>query len=638
MTDERTPLVTRALRALGFRQSSSPLLPRSFAGGPSVLAEVLRASTTPTTKQPPTETSDPGQPHISPSIRLQPGQEFGPYTIENRLSVGGMGTVYKALRRDDGKIVALKIARTDGTPNDTYRKRLQNEAQTLARLHHPNIAGFVDSGEVDEVFYLASEFIPGTDLLSWSRRERRTAEEILRVATQVSDALVACHHERIVHRDLTPTNIVITEAGRPIVVDFGLGHDLDLRLPHVGLTKTHHVPGKFPYIPPEHSVGTDEPPQPSWDLYAFGGCLYAAWSSEDFGPRQAHDLFPSLGAADDEFTRKLKLIARKCLAPNPKHRFASAAALRDELHTALNPPPRWRGQLLLAVSASLIVLLFSLTQFAGTSAGSDESTASPIRTWSHVLHLGMLILFFTRSLWVAKHDEHHLELPRFMPAIWFTFIGYYAWNIWWVASQKTEAWFHAIDATISNLTGVCLWLAFCALWMRTRPPGEAMNRRSQTTSAATGNSQASSRGGSETRKTKPAAFRRARLYLFSTWIALTALAALAVRNDPPDPDLIIRLVLLPSALFVGMSLCGLAVALGQRTLQTPLLYVLLLIGYGLIQILYPAFQWIETSSEGLMISVYGFGMIGKLVLLLSVETIFRSWALFGHEGQLSREW
>jgi len=564
-----------------------------------------------------------------PSVRLEAGQEFGGYTIEARLSAGGMGTVYKARRPDDGKTVALKIARTDGTPNDTYRKRLQNEAQTLARLHHPNIARFVESGEVDDVFYLASEYIPGTDLLSWSQRERRTSEEILHVATQVASALVACHNERIVHRDLTPTNIVITESGRPIVVDFGLGHDLDLRLPHVGLTKTHHVPGKFPYIPPEHSVGTDEPPHPSWDLYAFGGCLYAAWSAEDFGPRQAHDLFPSLGGADDAFTRKLKLIARKCLAPNPKHRFASAAALRDELHTALNPPPRWRGQLLLAVSASLIVLLFSLIQFAGLTP-TDLGAASPIRIWSHVLHLGMLGLFFTRSMWVMRHDEHRLELPRFMPAVWGSFIAYYAWNIGWVSSQRTDAWGHAIDAMISNLTGVFLWLAFCALWMRTRPPAD--------TQVIVDSTIALPRRRPDASKRRPKAYRRARAYVIMIWVALAALALIGVHGDPPEPTRIIRLVLLPSALFVGMSLCALAVALGQRTLQTSLLYVLLLIGYGLIQILYPAFQWIETSSEGLMISVYGFGMIGKLVLLLSVETIFRSWALFGHEGQLSREW
>ena len=95
---------------------------------------------------------------------------------------------------------------------------------------------------------------------------------------------------------------------------------------------------------------------------------------------------------------------------------------------------------------------------------------------------------------------------------------------------------------------------------------------------------------------------------------------------------------MPSSLFVGLSLCFLAVALGQRTLQIPLAAIAMLLGYGLIQILYPAFPWIASHGEGWLIAVYGFGMIGKLTLFLSVEGMLRSWSLFGYEGQLSNQW
>lgn len=537
------------------------------------------------------------------AVVLPPGMAIGPFRIERLLARGGMGTVYRAVA-EDGRVVALKVARQGTAADPTYRRRLQNEARILQGLQHQNIVRFLCCGEADGLFYLATELIEGRDLLRFAEHERPDARRILRIALALARALEACHGAGLLHRDLSPGNVLVRDDGQPLLVDFGLGRDRIGRLPYGGLTRSDAVPGKLAYLPPEARDGAA--PGEGFDLYAFGGCLYALWARQEFAPHLVNDLYPKPSGGEESATRKLKLIARKCLARRPEHRFASAARLREALEGACKPPPPWWRWLLLGVSGALILALFALAQRAGT----PQSGPSPIRFLSHGLHVLLLSIFGLRSLWIVRRAEPRLEVPRFLPPVWLSFLAYYVFNAARALSSWSGTWVETLDATLSNLTGVCLLLLFCALWFPTR-------------------------AGADRRR-----YRRARALVLLGCAALWLLSILAPPGAWPASaeQRLMQWVHLPSALWVGLSLCVLAVGLGQRSLELPLPLVAVLVLYGLLQVLYPAFGWIAGQSEGWLLGVYGAGMIGKLALFWSMETLLSTWSLFGYEGQLSDEW
>lgn len=562
--------------------SSDSGLPRPYRGQLEAHERIATGASQPTAGNEPT---------------LAPGHLLGPYRIEAALGSGGMGQVYRAVHRDTGARVALKVARATAA-GGVLRQRLENEASVLHKLGQQrsssHILRFIDAGEADGVFFLATELLEGDDLLGWARRKLHSSKEILEVAAGMAEALATCHGLDIVHRDLTPSNVLVCEGRGAVLVDFGLGRDDDL--PNQGLTHTGQVPGKYAYLPPEAVRGAT--PDISWDLYAFGGCLYAMRTGQEYDPRLQHDLYPSLGAVDDPVTRKLKLIARKCLARQPEHRFASSTELRESLEQAGHPPPAWRGRLLAGIAVAMIALLFALSLLGGTDAAG-----APDLFWSHIVHLGMLSLFLARSIWVSRRARPRLELSRFMPWVWLSFLLYYVFNAWRDTYTGDVWWLGVADATISNLTGCCLMLAACALWLPTRSAAPR--------------------------------FRTARLAIWTTWVGLLVLALWGATGDAERSLL---LVSLPSALFVGFGLGVLALGLGQKSLQAPLPWVAVVLLYALLQVVYPAFAWIEQFDVGLLIAVYGTGMVGKLALFLCVESTVRSWSLFGYEGQLSDEW
>ncbi|MEM7204786.1 MAG: serine/threonine-protein kinase [Planctomycetota bacterium] len=544
---------------------------------------------------------------------LRPGDRFGDYEIKGSLGVGGMGRVYRAWHRPSNAIVALKLARRRGGQAADLRARLQNEAEVLRQLRArpeplAGVVRLIDAGEADGAFYVATELLDGVDLLAWVRERPRSARQLLAVAGSVARTLAALHPS-IRHRDLTPSNVIVDAQRGPVLIDFGLGGARDL--PHPHLTRTGAVPGKAAYLPPEAFAAPDRAAAASdevrRDLYAFGGCLQAMLTEEECDPRLRYELYPALGAVDDPCTRKLKLIARKCLARRCEHRFADAAELVDALHRAQHPPPAWRQRSLVAIAVLFIGLLFGLAQIAG---GAPRPGDAPNLFWSHLAHLGMLTMFLSRALWVRRHDRPRLELPRFMPWVWGAFLAYYAFNATRDGLGWGARWVGVVDATLSNFTGVTLLLAACSLWLPTR----------------------ADRAGPSC--------RRAQVAIVVAWGALLALAWGGAAGAPAASftGRATLMVSLPSSLFVGFGLGTMALGLGQKSLQAPLLGVAVLLIYALLQVVYPAFAWIHERNVGLLIAIYALGMIGKLALFLSVEATVRSWSLFGYEGQLSGEW
>ncbi len=142
------------------------------------------------------------------------GDNVGPYRLEARLGHGAMGIVFRAVRRDGGDTVALKVLRDGMAADDVYRRRFVREGAIARELDHPHLIEVVDAGEADGRYYLASRYIRGRSLA-----ERLAADgpapvsDVVRLAAELSAALDELHRRELVHRDVKPANILASEEG-----------------------------------------------------------------------------------------------------------------------------------------------------------------------------------------------------------------------------------------------------------------------------------------------------------------------------------------------------------------------------------------------------------------------------------------
>lgn len=153
-----------------------------------------------------------------------PGLRVGRYIVNEYVSAGGMGVVYKALDPKLNRTVALKLVRVSQSPDSTsrHRARLLREAQALAKLAHPNVVAVHDVGVVDDDVFIAMEYVEGLTLRHWLRDDSHGLEERVEVLLAAGDGLAAAHQAGLLHRDFKPDNIIIGDDGRVRVIDFGL--------------------------------------------------------------------------------------------------------------------------------------------------------------------------------------------------------------------------------------------------------------------------------------------------------------------------------------------------------------------------------------------------------------------------------
>ena len=148
---------------------------------------------------------------------------LGRFVILGRLGEGGMGVVYSAYDPELDRRVALKLLRTGRNQDNTRAvQRLHREAQALARLSHPNVVPIYDVGVIDAQVFIVMEFVVGTSLRQWVRRDERSWREVLDAYLQAGRGLSAAHRVDLVHRDFKPENVQVGEDGRIRVLDFGL--------------------------------------------------------------------------------------------------------------------------------------------------------------------------------------------------------------------------------------------------------------------------------------------------------------------------------------------------------------------------------------------------------------------------------
>ncbi|MGN9760881.1 protein kinase domain-containing protein [Streptomyces sp. SD31] len=194
----------------------------------------------------------------------------GRYRLSESIGRGGMGEVWRAYDETLARAVAVKLLLPqDSDPTATSRFRL--EAQTAARIDHPNVVGVRDFGEHDNRLFLVMELVEGDSLARVaSQFGALPAERVARIAAQAAAGLAAAHREGIVHRDIKPGNLLLDADGTLKIGDFGIARFLDD--PGAALTATGQIVGTSLYLAPERALG--KPAGPASDVYALGCVLY----------------------------------------------------------------------------------------------------------------------------------------------------------------------------------------------------------------------------------------------------------------------------------------------------------------------------------------------------------------------------
>src|SRR6476660_6713530 len=219
------------------------------------------------------------------ALALRPGTRLGAYEVTAQIGEGGMGQVYRARDTKLNRDVALKVL-PDSFANDVDRlARFTREAQTLASLNHPNIAGIYGIEESGGVRALVMELVEGDDLSQRISRGAIPLDEALPIAKQIADALEAAHDQGIIHRDLKPANVKVRPDGTVKVLDFGLAKAMEPAAgssPSMSMSPTITTPammtgvgmilGTAAYMSPEQARGKAVDKRA--DIWAFGAVLF----------------------------------------------------------------------------------------------------------------------------------------------------------------------------------------------------------------------------------------------------------------------------------------------------------------------------------------------------------------------------
>jgi hypothetical protein len=266
------------------------------------------------------EGAGPDEPAEDASLEI--GRSVGPYVVRGELGRGGMGIVYLAEDVRLGRTVALKALPASLAGDPRRRERLRREARAAAALTHPGIAVVYALEEIDGHLFMAAEHVRGRTLKAELRDGPMGAPLALDTAIEIVRALCAAHEAGIVHRDLKPENILRTEEGRIKVLDFGIAQFTDRTLTQ--LTLAGAVLGTPAYMAPEQFLGGEVDFRA--DLYAMGVLLVEMVTglhpfATDSTPRE-----PMPG--------ELKRIADRCLARDPRDRYAATRELLSALESA----------------------------------------------------------------------------------------------------------------------------------------------------------------------------------------------------------------------------------------------------------------------------------------------------------------
>jgi serine/threonine protein kinase len=265
------------------------------------------------------------------------GRTLGDFEIRERISTGGMGTVYKAFQRGMAREVAVKVLPPELADRSIALQRFYQEARAAARLDHPNIVRAISVGEHEGLHFLAMEYVHGENLARRFKRDGPIPEpEGIRIITAVAEALAAAHAHGIIHRDVKPDNVLITAAGQIKLADFGLVKRLDQDL---GLTDAGKGLGTTNYMAPEQFKNAKHA-DIRCDIYGLGATLYAAltgmvpWAGLDplsmYKQKNAGNL-PAPRQVQPQISLRTESVILRAMKIEPQERFSNCGQFIAEL-------------------------------------------------------------------------------------------------------------------------------------------------------------------------------------------------------------------------------------------------------------------------------------------------------------------
>jgi len=320
-------------------------------------------------------------------------QSFDRYTIEGVIGEGGMGRVYRAYDPKLRRRVALKVLRTEASLGEESARRLMREARAAATLNHPNVVSIFDVSEAGDEPFVVMELVEGKALSTLVKDETVPLERKLRWLTDIARALAAAHDQGIVHRDVKPANVLVTENDTVKVLDFGLARPV-LPVPgHSGdeITQPGQVMGTPSYMSPEQ-IGGDtidgRADQFAWGVLAYRMLVGASpWKTEGMQVLAAvlTQQVEPFAERVPGLPHEVETIVLRTLAKSPDARYASThdlvAAMQRASTRSLSPKKKgkampWR----LLVGAGVIAAIgLVVTQYAakhGAPATPSSSSAS----------------------------------------------------------------------------------------------------------------------------------------------------------------------------------------------------------------------------------------------------------------------
>lgn len=346
-------------------------------------------------------------------------KSIGRYQVLRPIGQGGMGTVYLAEDPLLKRRVAIKVVRVAGEARHQAMLRFRREAEISAQLNHPNLVTIYDVGvEEDLGPFLAMEYVEGKSLGKHIKARDLDAETSARVLIQAMRALRAAHRRAIVHRDVKPDNILLSEEGRAKLMDFGiartLGHmSLNPELPLDGPLPSSDDPGGFAqtlalrltatgdflgspaYAPPEVLKGSEG--TPASDRYSFAATAFELLTGRLPHPGSGlteiiiHILQEPVALPDD-LPPRLGLVFQRALSADPDDRYTALPEFMEELIDALPGPASMRARLFAALGqdddgSTVSTARFRLPALDGTDSGPHPAVTSSRQSQPVKIHL-----------------------------------------------------------------------------------------------------------------------------------------------------------------------------------------------------------------------------------------------------------
>lgn len=256
------------------------------------------------------------------------------YKIIKKIASGGMADVFLGTDLKLDRKIAVKILSASNARDKNFVARFKNEAQTLARLNHPNIVQVYDWGEFDNSYFICMEYVEGDSLKDIiEKKGTLPPKAVVGYASQICNALLMAHKNNLIHRDIKPQNILITPEGKVKVTDFGIAKSLNM-----DVTKTLNIIGTAHYISPEQAKG--DVLDHRTDIYSLGIVLYEMLtgdvpfrgnSSIDISLKHVNEVAIRPSELIENIPLELEKIIMHCLEKKPQARYSTVKELADDL-------------------------------------------------------------------------------------------------------------------------------------------------------------------------------------------------------------------------------------------------------------------------------------------------------------------